>query len=205
METEKDKAPKKEAKAEVYKVFDAKAGDKGRTHEIIVKKYTDGREPEIKPYTLFAHTAVEMPADHAMKFLIDPTFRVERSNGQRITPPPKYDPSLPLTVGEDQTIANFDELSKTALYKRAKLIAGSENLTVNSSIDELVDFLKAQRRKTMRGDLTDRERELLEKLTVGELDGQLGGAAVSKLFGEDSPLVAEVNRAADAQRAAKAA
>ena len=181
---------KKEEKQPMYRVYDMTAKDgEVRKHEIIVKQYPDGREPDLKTYGLKSDSPTEMPVDHAMKFLVDPAFKVERANGERITPPPKYDPSLPLSVGLDQTIANFDELSKAALYKRCKVLAGSDDININSPVNAMCDFLIAHRRKQVQGNLSDAEQALLARMQGGELGGQVGEAELNKMFGEKSPLV----------------
>lgn len=188
----------KEKKQETYRVYDTKAPDGAtRSHDIIVQTYTDGREPTVKTYKLSRDTPVEMPVEHAMKFLIDSAFRVEREDGQVVSAPPRHDPTLPLRIGPDETIARFDELNKSALYKRVKLLPGSESVSIDSPIQKLVDFLVEKRRQQLHGNMTQGEQQFYEQAQSGQLGGALSGSEADGLFGDEGrDFIENVNRAA---------
>ena len=197
-------AEKKDQKQETYQVFDMNARDgQERSHDVIVKTYDDGKEPDVVTYKLGRDKGTEMPQEHAMRFLIDPAFRVVRANGERVSPPPKYDHTLPLKVELDETIAKFEELNKTALYKRVKLLPGSEKLTIQSGNQELVTFLIENRKKQLRGNMSEAERKFYELAATGDLGGAASPTQVNRMFGDEgNDFIENVNRGADARAAA---
>jgi len=192
MESKDNKKDPVKPKAPVmYVVFDtlARVGVP-RNHDIIVRTYPDGREPDIKSYALSSEKGTEMPMDHALKFLVDPAFRVERPDGQVIQPPPKQS----TTVGAqelalDQTIAEYGELTRVALYKRCKMAAGGEDITDASTVQDMIAFLIAGRRKAMETHSTDAEQDLATKMASGDLGGAADSRTLDNMFGE-SALVA---------------
>lgn len=174
-----------------YLVYDTTARTgQPRNHDIIVQTYADGREPDVKTYALSSEKATEMPMDHALKFLVDPAFRVERPDGQVIMPPPKQVAGVGLQeLPVDQTVAAYNELTRVALYKRCKMAAGGEKITDKSTVQEMADFLIAGRRKAMEVHSTADEQELAARMAGGDLGGAADQSTLDSMFGE-SPLVA---------------
>jgi hypothetical protein len=115
-----------------------------RIHEIIIKEI-DGGEPITKMYRLNSETPVEMPMDHALKFLSDKAFVVTSKGGDLIKPVKRRDPSQPVVKLEaDEVIAEYSELSRDALWKRAKVLPGSDKIGKASSNETLIEFIKAK-------------------------------------------------------------
>jgi hypothetical protein len=166
---------KQEAKAapKPYMVWDKnQRGEKPRIHEVIVKAYPDGREPDTMSYQLYSEEAkgCPMPMDHAMKFLTDPAFIVRHPNGNRIMPVEKLDLHRPLhTLAEDELVVKYDELSREALLRRVKVLPGSEDIRENAKHEELVAFM-VRWRQSLKGK-TEGERALAEKMGAAGFDG----------------------------------
>lgn len=173
------------AKAPIYMVFDMnQRGDAPRLHDVITKMYEDGSDPDIVTYKLFSDSGkgCPMPQDHAYKFLCDPAFKVMGPNGNRLMPIAKFDPSKPLTeLKEDEIIVKYIELSREALFRRVKLIPGSENVRQNATVEELAAFLVDWRKKL--SGMTDGDRTLAEMMASGKVDS-MDEAGLDKLFGE---------------------
>lgn len=145
-----------------------------RAHEVIVQTFPDA-PPLTKVYNLRSDQSTQMPLDHAMKFLVDKAFVVEDSQGNVIKPVAKRDDSLPLRLGENEVVAEYEELSRPALWKRAKVMPGSESLKKTATDEDLIAFLRAAGRReagVARG----------SENSIGELDG------IDKVI-EDSPLI----------------
>lgn len=164
----------KEAKApKPYMVWDKnQRGEKGRIHDVIVKVYSDGREPDTIAYTLFSseNQGCPMPMDHAMKFLTDPAYIVKHPSGTRLMPVEKQDMSKPVQVlAEDEIVVKYEELSREALLRRVKVLPGSEDVAENAKHSELVAFLVGWRR-SLKGK-TEGEKALAEKMGAAGLDG----------------------------------
>lgn len=173
------------AKAPVYLVFDLnQRGEVPRLHDVITKMYEDGSEPDIVTYKLFSDSGkgCSMPQDHAYKFLCDPAFKVIGPNGNRLMPIAKFDPSKPLTeLKEDEIIVKYVELSREALFRRVKLIPGSENVRQNATVEELAAFLIDWRKKL--SGMTEGDRTLAEMMATGKVD-TMDEAGLDKLFGD---------------------
>lgn len=156
-----------------------------REHEIIVKKFDDGREPLTKKYKLGSdEPGTPMPMEHALKFLSDNSFYVMAPDGKRVTPPPKIEGGtggyeLPL----DQTIANWDELAKAALFKRCKVVPGSEDIQPSDPNEKMIAFL-INWRKAQSAGAEGIAQELQERLAGGNMEG-MHPSEVNKLFGDD--------------------
>lgn len=170
-----------------YKVFDSlQRGDTGRPHDVIVKWYPKDSngfqpEPDIQTYRLFSEKATEMPMEHAMKFLVDPAFRVIAPSGNRIMPVAKTDLSKPITaLKDDEVVVNYGELSKDALFRRVKILPGSEEIAENAKHQDLVDFMVAWR-KSLKG-MTSGEVALAEKMSQGGLDGAMTAEQLATMF-----------------------
>ncbi len=136
------------ADIETAQVFDttARVGEP-RTHQIVVGKHPDG-EPLVKAYKLSSDVPTVMPLDHAMKFLVDKAFRVQRMDGTVIRPVDKPTDALAnIRLEPDQVIARLDELSIDALLKRAKLLPDSQRFGANSAADDIIAFILAAQPK----------------------------------------------------------
>ncbi|MRR49369.1 MAG: hypothetical protein EG825_00400 [Rhodocyclaceae bacterium] len=145
-----------------------------RAHEVIIREVT-GQDPITKIYRLNSETPTEMPLDHAMKFLRDKAFLVTTSGGEVIKPVVKRDQAdVTFQLGENELIAEYSELSREALWKRVKMLPGSESIGKASGNETLIAFIKEKTRRDVgvaRGS-----------------EGVIGQDDVSD-FMEDSPLV----------------
>lgn len=184
---------KEEKKPTMYLVFDtnARAGQP-RNHEIIVRTYPDGREPDIKSYALSSDKPTEMPMEHAFKFLVDPAFRVTRQDGQIIAPPPKAATTVVATeIPIDQTIAAYAELTRVALYKRCKMQPGGEDIDEKTSAQDMIDFLIECRRKQARAMQGADDGEVAAKMASGDLGGAATDEELNRMFGESSMVAGQ--------------
>lgn len=167
----------------MYKVFDMnQRGKDPRKHDIIVKMYGDDTDPEIQTYALHHDEPVEMEMAHAMKFLCDPAFKVIAPNGNRIMPVERIDVSRPIAhLADDEIVVKFSELSREALFRRVKVMAGSEEIKDSASIAELAGFL-VKWRKQLKG-MTDGERQLAEIMAKDSMiDGNMSADELAKMF-----------------------
>ena len=134
-----------EAKPEVkmWAVIDRNATKGPRTHEVPTK-YLDGEVLTTKQYQLNSETATPMLAEHAMFFLKDSAFVVFNAAGEEVTPVPVREGGTGgFVMGEDEVIATYGELSKEALFKRCKIIAGSEHINeTRTKKEDMIAFLK---------------------------------------------------------------
>ncbi len=164
-------AEKEVKKPQLYNVRDRAAkGGKGREHEVIIQRFADGSDPLTKSYILHAEQDCPMPMDHALLFLKDPMFQVYNPKGELMAPViVAQRGSKEWDLPDDQCIANLNELSKMSLFKRCKVLVGSEHLTVESSVPDLIEFLTSQRRKDRRGTLSDAEIEMANKAGGAEV------------------------------------
>jgi len=161
-------------------------GQLPRRHEIITRMYpkVEGQQqipPETITYELWRDKRVPMPMEHAMKFLKEKAFHVFGSDGRRIEPITQIDPSKPLSqLADHEVIANLNELSRDALFRRVKVIPGSEDISHNAKADELVAFLidwKKRQRKMSQG-----EAALSEMMTSGQLGGGMTSDMLDTMF-----------------------
>ena len=184
----------KDAKKVMYSVFDMnQRGEKGRKHDIITKFYPKDLsghqpEPETQTYELFSEKPCEMTMEHAMKFLVAPEFKVLKPDGTRIMWVTKMDLSRPLTaLKDDELVVSYSELSRDALFRRVKVLPGSEEIKEGAKHQELVDFMVAWR-ASLKG-MTEGDRVLAEKMAGPGLDGAMTGDMLNKMF-DKSPMVA---------------
>lgn len=165
-------ASKAEAEKRQYKVYDKnQRGEKPRVHDVIVKMYDDGREPDCISYGLYStqEKPCLMPMDHALKFLSDAAFIVLSPNGSRMMPVPKMDMSKPVQVlAEDELVAKYEELSRESLMRRVKVLPGSEDIKESAKMDELVAFMVAWRRRLVG--MTQGEQQMAEKMASAGQD-----------------------------------
>lgn len=172
-------------KAPIYTVYDLnQRGSVPRMHDVIVKWYEDGSEPDVVTYPLYSESnkGCPMPQDHAYKFLCDPAFKVIGPNGNRLMPVVKFDPSKPLTeLKEDEIVVKYVELSRESLFRRVKMIPGSENMRQNATVEELSVFLVGWRKKL--SGMTEGDRKLAEMIAAGKVEGMTEGE-LDNMLGE---------------------
>ena len=188
METQDSKLPENapKAKAATYMVFDLnQRGDIPRRHDVIVRMYKDGSEPETMTYPLFSSSdkGCTMPMEHALKFLCDAAFKVIGPAGNRIMPIQKIDLSKPITKLEnDEIVVKYQFLSRDYLFKLVKMLPGSEEVKQNATAEELAAYM-VKWRESLVG-MTDGERHLAEMMSGGELGGGMDSAQLDKMFGD---------------------
>ena len=175
----------------LYSVWDTLASSDGsRQHDIITRTYDDGREPEIATYSLMrSGDGTKMPMEHALKFLSDKAFVVKTPQGDRIMPPASDNGGFaPAKLEEDQTIAYFSELSKPALFKRCKLLPGSERIQGGDDPQKMIAFLKDWRLTSTKGTQEPSDADI--RMNGEGLDGMVDAAVLSDMI-KDSPLVSK--------------
>lgn len=172
------------AKANAYTVFDLnQRGDLPRRHDVIVRMYKDGTEPETVTYPLFSSSdkGVVMPMEHALKFLCDPAFKVVGPTGNRIMPIEKIDLSKPLkALAADEVVVKYQYLSREYLFKLVKMLPGSEEVKQNATSDELAAHM-VKWRQSLVG-MTDGEKHLAEMMAQGELGGGMDAKMLDAMF-----------------------
>lgn len=112
-------------------------------------------ESGIRKHTVIVHgveTAVDfefgketiLPYDSAVKFNM-PGFRVEDpETGEELRPSPKTDETIRTRIGPDEIVANYDELTVSALIMRASTLPNGEKFLDNKAKrEDIVAFLKA--------------------------------------------------------------
>jgi predicted peroxiredoxin len=134
-----------------WTVLDLNAKAAPRIHEIPIKTDDSGEVVITKSYTLNADTATAMDEEHAMFFLKDPAFIVCNEKGDRVEPVTKREGGTGgFELGADEVIASYEELSKEALFKRCKVIAGSEYIKeTRTAKGDMIAFLKARAKPTI--------------------------------------------------------
>lgn len=153
-----------------------------RVHEIIV----DGRR---KPITFKANEKVELPAEEALKFLVDESFIITtaKEGGQRIVPPPKVEDDGEIRLKPDECIAKFSEIETKGLVLRAKQLPGGDAITLQTPRDQIIAFLMQPRLNRMaKVPVKGRDIEEDDRGTVGyaTIGGSMDRAAVDKLFAD---------------------
>ena len=128
----------------MFMVFDSNAKTGPRKHEIPTKTDTDGTVLVTKTYSLSAEVPTEMEEAHAMFFLRDPSFQVYQGE-VLLKPLVVREGGLGgFKLNEGEVIATYDELSKDALYRRCKVLTGSEGITAKSKPEEMIAFILAR-------------------------------------------------------------
>lgn len=180
--------PTASPRAETLFVWDTTAAPgQIRTHEVIVKKDSKGRIAT-KSYSLSNDKACEMPAPHALQFLRDDAFVVaatpelEQRDEQRIRPvKARTEHVNVIALSENETIAEWSELSDEALVRRAHAFPTADKPGVEASRAELIVFLtEASRIKKADGDRIADDEDL-EGLDNSELDRVFGGGRAKGL------------------------
>ena len=131
----------------------------------------------IKRYALNAHEATEMPMDHALKFLRDPAFIVKDSKGNVLKPLAKKDWATHVPMPDGFVLAEWEELSKEALYVRCKVLPNSEDIYPTKTpkaqmIAFLVAFEKNKNDKSVvnrpLGGMREIKKEVLDEMFENE-------------------------------------
>jgi hypothetical protein len=95
-------------------------------------------------------------------------------------PVAKLDVSKPISkLAEDEVVAKYDELSTEALYRRVKILPGSEGIE-EIDRDKMVAFMVTWRRQ--RQGMSSGERELATMMAQGQLDGALSDSELETMF-----------------------
>jgi hypothetical protein len=129
-----------------------------RTHEMMV----DGI---VKPFTFEHGKPLALPEPVAIKFLKHAAFWRVDGDGNKIEyqrrpkQPDELEAGEQLTLTDEQTVANLDELSNVALQKRAMEMPGGEKFAVNPSRAAMIKFMVDVKR-ALREANTSREREV---------------------------------------------
>lgn len=179
-----------------YHVYDQnQRGKEPRKHDVIIKleKAVDGTVTNVDyvTYDLYSDKPCKMQMEHALKFLCDPAFKVVNTDGNRVEPVAKFDPSKPITkLADDEIVCKNVELSHESLLRRVKVLPGSEAVSANSTIEELAAFLTAWNR-SKRG-LSDGERALAEKIASGDLTSDALSPEMAERLMPKSPLLDRV-------------
>lgn len=185
-----ESAPK--GKASTYTVFDLnQRGDLPRRHDVIVRMYKDGSEPETVTYPLFSSSdkGCAMPMEHALKFLCDPAFKVVGPSGNRIMPIEKIDLSKPLkALAVDEVVVKYQYLARDYLFKLVKMLPGSEEVKQNATSDELAAHM-VKWRQSLVG-MTDGEKHVAELMATGDLGGTMNTDQLESMFPSSGRKVA---------------
>lgn len=83
----------------------------------------------------------EMPADHALQFLIDPSFKVYDATGKLIQALKPQTAAQGLSLQRHETVATFQELTRDALFNRVKRLPGGQMVPVNTTNAKLIELL----------------------------------------------------------------
>jgi hypothetical protein len=133
--------------SKMWGVIDLNAIKGPRHHEIPIKTGMSGEVLMTRTYKLESDKPLPMEPEHAMFFLKDPSFVVVNQAGEIVTPVPvnKEGGIGGFQLGENEVIASYDEVSKEALYKRCKIIPGSEHIKeTRTPKEEMIAFLKGK-------------------------------------------------------------
>ena len=143
-----------------------------RSHDVIIGR--DGDDVQIKTYHLSSQKGTKMPLDHAMKFL-HPGFRVVDGDGVVIKPVEKRERIVaPQQLRPDELVAGVEELSDESLFKRAKVLPLSDGITLESSRQEMIDFIVSTNRATDAPGQGAQGSNVPKEMSQGELDRLLG-------------------------------
>ena len=117
----------------------------------------------LKNYELFADKPVEMPLDHAMRFLCADTFIVTDAAGKILKPLENLEHATNVPVPYGFVLARYEELSRDALVLRCKLLPGSEAIhPKKTSVADMTAFLLSTQPKPAEG--REPSKESLDKL-----------------------------------------
>lgn len=124
-----------------------------------------------------------------LQFLKHKTFLVSTMDGRVLKPLELHEGGDGgLKLAENEVVANFDELSEQALYRRCHILPNSDGIEEDSPREDMVDFIKAARKRAAPASVPTSASEVAARMTGGELGGQMDASSVSKLV-TDSPLL----------------
>src|SRR5574340_291365 len=148
-----------EVKVDIGYVTDTLAVAAVRKHGVALPNQT------IKYYDLSADTEVEMPIDHALRFLCDPAFIVKDANKKVLKPMPKQEKTTHIAIPEGFVMAELGELSREALFTRCKVLPGSEHIhPKKTSNADMIAFLKSVQPKVVKSS------EIVAEASKADLD-----------------------------------
>ena len=130
----------------MWSVIDLNATKGPRKHEIPIKVDASGEVLMTKTYILDAEVGMKMDPEHAMFFLKDPAFLVADAEGTQVKPVVQREGGIGgFRLGENEVIAQYDELSKEALFKRCKILVGADHIKeTRTPKEEMIAFLVAK-------------------------------------------------------------
>jgi hypothetical protein len=129
----------------MWTVYDsnAKLGEI-RHHEIMIRQIP-GHPPETKTFGLSSTEPCEMTSDDARKFLKDRAFIVINEKGVRQEVIEERDDGT-IKLSANEIIAEYQELTKEALFNRVKMCANSAHIKYgDTEKDEMIAFLRNER------------------------------------------------------------
>lgn len=120
----------------MYKVQDTSCNSTNRTrvHDIMI----DG---SIKQVEFIYPNPTVMPFAEAMKFQKE-GFVVTDEDGDIVSRPSEMTVETISQFGPDKVLANYEELTKEALYSRIVILPGGENTSPANSKESMISFLK---------------------------------------------------------------
>jgi hypothetical protein len=130
-----------------WAVMDMNATRKPRRHQPVV----DGPE-----YQLNAKTPKEMPREHAVKFLSDPSFKVFNEYGAHVPDLPSAESlragqDRKITLAPNEVVAKLHELTDEAVLTRCQRFPNGERLTKRTKRADLEDFLIEAMQRRAKG------------------------------------------------------
>lgn len=133
-------------------------------------------------YEFKEHEKLEMPAEHAMKFLKDEAWIVIDHEGKRVRPitDVKAGQEIP-KLGPNQVVATWDELTAVALLVRTMMRRGGEKFKKGSKKDDLIEFLTSD--SAMKGKADDHIPSDAGD-EAGDVGGGISTAEVDKMLGD---------------------
>lgn len=214
MATKANTAKKTEPKAQAdwsvidTNVLNPKCTTKTRQHEVVD---SDGT---IHSYDLpglvdkVTKLGCIMPPDHALKFLIDPAFKVFDADGKLIEPLKPQATTSGITLRRHETVATFQELTREALFNRVKRLPGGQLVPANLTNAKLIELLltggapSTQRVEPGGEDLGAVDDAGEGDVVEGEIDleggDQLGGEMPSALAARKAEVMGRLHPAEDA-------
>lgn len=152
-----------------------------RIHEVIIARNKKTGKVATKSYSLSSDTPCGMAPEHALQFLRDEAFIVSASDDidlrdqQRIRPVKARVGNVNIiALSENETIAEWNELTDDALVRRAMAFPSGDKPDVNASRDELVEFLtNASKIRKADGDRLEDDGEL-EGMSTEEIASRFG-------------------------------
>ncbi len=93
-----------------------------------------------------------------------------------------------LKLADNEIVANYDELSSEALFRRCHILPKSEGIDEDSTREGMIAFLKKSRAELAAKSVTATAGDVKAKMQGGELSGQLSEGEITSLV-SDSPLL----------------